>query len=374
LKVYRAALVRELKGYRDGFQGSADYEFALRIVERARAIRHIPKILYHWRAAPRSMALTSETKPESFESGRRAVVEAVQRRGIPAAAELPPFAQQARIGVYRLRFRDTGEVPITIIIPTKDKLSLLRDCIRSIESKTMHRAYHILIIDNDTREPEALDYLARSPHEVIRFGTGDIFNFSAMVNLGVARVETEYFVLLNNDTLVIAPDWLDEMLGYGMMPGVGAVGAKLLYADGRIQHALPDTFEPLEYLYYAHVARNYLAVTAACMLSNKTAFNAVGGFNERDLKVAWNDVDYCLRLHESGYRIVFNPYAALYHLESQTRGNDKDVSEIRYMMTHWRCYIDGDPCYNPNLSRRDSNFRIKTEVDEERHFFYLEFR
>ena len=177
------------------------------------------------------------------------------------------------------------------------------------------------------------------------------------------------------------------MLGYCIMPRIGAVGAKLLYADGTLQHAgvllgtyglaghafqsRPDTSE---YLCYAHVARNYSAVTAACMLSHRSAFEAVGGFNERDLKVAWNDVDYCLRLRENGYRVVFTPYAILYHLESQSRRDDRDPSEIRYMMAHWRRYIDNDPCYNLNLSRRNSDFRIKTDYHEDRHFYYRQYR
>src|SRR5262245_2477545 len=390
LKVYRTSVVREVGGLRDGFEGSADYDLALRMVERAGTIRHVPKILYHWRAAPRSMALSSATKPQSFESGRRAVAEALRRRRITATAEQPAFAQQARIGVYRLEFSGTEEVPVTIIIPTKNKLGLLRNCIDSIEHKTTHRAYQILIVDNDSREPETRAYLSACPHRVLRYENGGIFNFAAMINLGVAQADTEHFVLLNNDTVVIAPQWLDELLGYGTMPGVGAVGSKLLYADGRLQHAgvllgthgltghafqaRPDTPEPSEYLYYAHVARNYLAVTAACLLSHKSAFHAVGGFNQHDLKVAWNDVDYCLRLREGGYRVVFNPYSVLYHLESQSRGDDKNPAEIQYMMAHWRHYIDGDPYYNLNLSRSNSDFRIKTDPQEERNFFYREYR
>ena len=390
LKVYRTSLVHELGGLRDGFPGAADYELALRLAERTQAIHHIPQILYHWRAAPGSIASSSDEKPEGFESGRRAVEQAARRRGIGAGAEWPPFAQQAKIGVYRLAFRGTGEIPATIIIPTRDRLDLLRNCIDSIEDRTAHRAWRILIIDNDSRDAATLDYLARTPHRVVRFSNGGVFNFAAIVNRGVAETETEHFVLLNNDTRVINPEWLDQLIGYGVMTGVGAVGAKLLYPDGHIQHAgvllgthglaghafqaRQDSVGPLEYQAYAHVARNYLAVTAACMLSHKTAFNAVGGFNERDLKVAWNDVDYCLRLRESGYRVVFNPYALLYHFESQSRGDSKDETEIRYMMRHWRHYIDDDPCYSPNLSCRDTVFRIKTEVDEEPHFFYREYR
>lgn len=390
LKVYRAALVKQLGGLRHGFEGAADYDLALRMVEATSAVKHIPRILYHWRAAPRSLASSADTKPRSLESGRIAVEEALRRRRISGNAALPLFAEQSKIGVYKIEFRNTLEVPVTILIPTKDKLALLSECIASIEQKTAHQGYRITIIDNDSREPETLDYLARTPHRVLRFESRGVFNFAAMMNAGVAQTETEYFVLLNNDTLVVSPEWLDELLGYGRMPGVGAVGAKLLYANGTLQHAgvvlgthgltghafqaRQDTPEPSEYLHYAHVARNYMAVTAACMLSHKTAFDAVGGLNQTDLKVAWNDVDYCLRLYQLGYRSVFNPHAVLYHLESQSRGDDKNPAEIRYMLANWRKFIDNDPHYSPNLSRRDANFRIKTEMDEEPFFFYREYR
>ena len=390
LKVYRTERVRELGGLRAGFEGSADYDLALRLVERTDRIRHIPKILYHWRAAPRSMARASGTKPDSFEAGRRALAEATERRAIAGTVEQPPWAKRAGIGAYQIRFRDTSDVPVTIIIPTRDKVKLLRDCIESIERKTVHRKYEILIIDNESREVETLEYLRRSPHRVIPFESGGQFNFAAMVNRGVAEARTEYFVLLNNDTLVVAPEWLDEMIGYARFPGVGAVGAKLLYPDGRVQHAgvilgthgltghafqpRLDTLAPIEYECYAHVARNYLAVTAACMLSSKTAFTEVGGFNDRDLKVAWNDVDYCLRLRQSGYRAVVNPYAILHHLEAQSRGDDKNPAEIRYMMERWNSYIDCDPFYSPNFSRLDAEFRIKTDLHEERVFYYRQYR
>lgn len=383
LKVYRTALVRQVGGLRPGFEGSADYDLALRLVELTDRVRHIPKVLYHWRAVASSMARTSETKPYSFESGRRAVQEALERRGITGTATHPEFAQKAKVGMYRIRFRDTEKEPITIIIPTRDKCALLKTCVESIERLTLHGAYEILIIDNESRDPETLDYLSRIPHRVVRFETPEGFNFAEIVNFGVAQTRTEFFVLLNNDTEVIAPEWLDEMVGYGQLPGVGAVGAKLLYSDRRIQHAgvilgvhgltghacqpLHNDQAPFE---YALVARNYLAVTAACMLSRKSAFEKVGGFNATELKVAWNDVDYSFRLQEHGYRVVINPHALLYHLESQSRGDDKNPDEIAYMKAHWQRYIDDDPFFNINFSRANSEFRIKTDPDEARHFYY----
>jgi GT2 family glycosyltransferase len=389
LKVYRTSLVRAVGGMRDGFEGAADYDLALRVVERARHIRHVAKVLYHWRAAPRSMARNSRLKPYSFDSGRRAVQAALDRRGIAGRAVQPEFAERTGLGAYKIEFSGTRDLPVTIVIPTRDRLPLLRACVESIEAKTTQRGYRILIIDNESREDETLDYLARSRHRVIRFDNAGVFNFAALMNLGVEQSPTEYVVLLNNDTTVINPEWLDELLGYGQLPGVGAVGAKLLYPDGTIQHAgvilgthglAGHAFQGhrethrLEYGLFAHVARNYLAVTAACMLTRRSIFREVGGFNARDLPVAWNDVDYCLRLREKGYRVVFNPYALLHHLESQSRGDDKDPAEIRYMMGRWRHDIDHDPFYSPHLSRRDGEFRIKTEVDEEPFLYYKAYR
>jgi glycosyltransferase involved in cell wall biosynthesis len=383
LKIYRTALVRQVGGLRAGFEGSADYDLALRLVELTDRVRHIPRILYHWRAVASSMARSSETKSYSFDAGRRAVQEALERRGISATALQPEWAQKSKLGIYKLSFADTANEPVTIIIPTRDKHELLQRCIKSIEKRTRHQAYQILIVDNESRDAETLRYLAGNSHRVVRFATPAGFNFAEIVNFAVSQVETDFFVLLNNDTEVIAPEWLDEMLGYGRLPNVGAVGAKLLYPDQRIQHAgvimgvhgltghacqpIRNDQAPLE---YARAARNYLAVTAACMLSRKSVFEEVGGFNARDLKVAWNDVDYCLRLRDRGYRVVMNPYAELYHLESQSRGDDKNENEIAFMKTHWGAYIAHDPFFNLNFSRANSEFRLKTDANEARNFYY----
>ena len=383
LKVYRADLLKSLGGLRAGFEGAADYDLALRFVELTDRVRHIPQILYHWRAVASSMAHSSETKPYSFLSGERAVQQALERRHISAAAVHPQFAQASRVGIYKLDFHDAVSEPVTIIIPTRDKCELLKACLESIESRTTYRPYEILVVDNNSRDSETLDYLNSISHRVVRFNTPAGFNFAEITNFAVSHVSSEYFLLLNNDTEVISPDWLGEMMGYARLPEVGAVGAKLIYGDGRIQHAgvimgvhgltghacqpLPNDQAPIE---YAMVARNYLAVTAACMLTRKSVFTEVGGFNAADLGVGWNDVDYCLRLHERGYRIVMNPHALLYHYESQSRGDDKNDHEIDYMKTNWRHYIAADPYFNVNFSRANSEFRVKSDPDEARNFYY----
>jgi len=383
LKVYRTDLLRRVGGMRPGFEGSADYDLALRLVELTDRVRHIPKVLYHRRASASFRVSTGDDSHDSFEAGRRAVDEALERRGIQGSAIHPEFAERARVGMFKIRFHSTENIPITIIIPTRNKCALLRTCVESIERLTRHQAYEILIIDNGSTDPETLDYLQLTPHQVLPCVTQKGFNFSAIMNFAVHQSRSDFFVLLNNDTEVIAPEWLDEMIGYGRIEGVGAVGAKLLYADQRIQHAgvilgvhglTGHAWQPLQNaqvpLEYGLVARNYVAVTGACLLSRKPVFEGVGGFNESDLGVAWNDVDYCLRLCERGYRVVMNPHALLYHLESQSRGDEKHPSEVVYMKTHWQQYIDDDPFFNINFSRADSEFKLKTDPNEAQHFFY----
>lgn len=385
VKVARLELARALGGFREGFDGSADYDFLLRLAERTDRILHVPEVLYHWRAADRSMARRSDTKTQAFESGRRAVQEALERCDIDADAEWPVWAQRARLGVYRCRFRAARISPsVAILIPTRDRLDLLRDCVTSIEERTDYDDWQIVILDNDSREPETLEYLRSTPHRVVRV-PGD-FNFSRIVNRGVEASEADLIVLLNNDTIVVSRDWLRELAGAATLAGVGAVGAKLLYPDGRIQHAgvtlgvhgltahafdgQPDRFTPLETGYFAHVLRNVSAVTAACLMTRREVYLGAGGFDEADLGVAWNDTDFCLRLLEQGWRVVVNPYAELLHVGSASRGDSKNDHEIAVMFERWSDHIEHDPYYNSNLSRLETDFRPRTRLDERPYFHY----
>lgn len=384
LKVARRSLAQSIGGFREGFDGSADYDFMLRLSERTDRIHHISQVLCHWRAAQNSMARRSDTKSHAFESGRRALTEALARRGIAAQAEWPAWAQRARVGVYGIRFDRATMGKVSILIPTRDRLDLLRDCIASIEERTDYDDWEILILDNGSCEQETRDYLARSPHRVLEV-PGE-FNFSRIVNRGVEASEAEFVVLLNNDTIIVSRDWLREMVGSCRIPGVGAVGAKLLYPDGRIQHAgvtlgvhgltahafegRPDRFSGFEEGFYAHVPRNVSAVTAACLLTRRTTFLDVGGFDDEALAVAWNDVDFCLRLRARGERIVMNPLAELIHLTSASRGEAKNAREVRVMFERWSDVIERDPYYNPNLSRLENDFRPRTRLDEKSRFHY----
>jgi GT2 family glycosyltransferase len=384
LKVVRTSLARALGGLRAGFEGAADYDFMLRLAEQTDRIHHIPDVLYHWRAAANSIARHADTKTHAFESGRRAVADALARRRIPAVAEWPAWAQRIRTGVYWTRFGGGSMGRVTILIPTRDRVDLLCACITSIEERTDYDDWEIIILDNDSREAETCAYLAETPHRVVP--VPGPFNFSKIVNRGVEASESEFVLLLNNDTIIVSRTWLTELVGACRLPGVGAVGAKLLYADGRIQHAgvtmgvhgltghafegRLDRYTPVETGFFAHVPRNVTAVTAACMLTRRQTYLDVGGFDEEELAVAWNDTDFCLRLGAHGWRVVMNPLAEVIHLGSSSRGEDKNDHEIAVMFKRWSEQIERDPYSNPNWSRLENDFRPRTLLDERPFFHY----
>ncbi len=315
-------------------------------------------MLYHWRKAAGSAAASAAAKPYAYEAARQAIEDAVRRHGREAKVDvyLP--------GLYTVRYAVTDDPMVSIIIPTRDRWSLLHQCLRSIEEKTRYSRYEILVLDNDSIEAETrrgLDALGRKWRVLHCPGA---FNFSALNNLGAREAKGEYLLFLNNDTEVIEPDWLSAMLEHAQRPEVGAVGARLHYPDGRIQHAglvlgiggvADHAFKGLPgdmFTYFAlgNVVRNVSAVTAACMMVPRRAFEQLGGFDEA-LQVALNDVDFCLRLRQKGYLIVYTPHALLYHHESGTRGRLHPPSDEERVWKAWGEMIrKGDPYYNPNLT------------------------
>lgn len=374
LFVVRRGLFNDLGGMRVGFEGSQDYDLALQATEKTHRVGHIPKVLYHWRALPNSTAASGDAKPQSFAAGLSAVQNAFERRNIEATVFQPDWALKARCGIFSHRFPDEGP-SVAIIIPTKNNLDLLRTCIDSIE-KTTYKNYEVVIVDNESYDPATLTYLETSPHRVLRIPTPDGFNFSAINNRAVEQVSADYVMFLNNDTEVISPDWLSDMVGYMGMSGVGAVGARLLLPDGRIQHAgvvhgyynrmVGPAFKLLNaadhgYLSYAKVTRNYSAVTAACMLTSKTLFQKLGGLDEEAFAIAYNDVDYCYRLIAAGYRVVYCPEAELTHHEGASRGFRDNPREAAGFLQKYGDTID--PYYNPNLSLEDERFAIRAGTE-----------
>ena len=375
LVVVRRALFETLSGCRHGFEGSQDHDLALRATEQACQVAHIPQLLYHWRAAPGSVALSGDAKASAIDAGRRAVADALARRGIQADCEQPDWARRAKVGIYRPVFPDSGP-SVTIIIPTADRPDLLRPCLESLR-RTSYRDYEILIVDNGAAVAGGSDVehladafrcrLLRQP----KAETGR-FNFSRLINRAAAETSADYLLLLNDDTTVIEPRWLSQMMGYARLDGVGAVGAKLRYPDGNIQHAgvIQGVQHGLAghafagagdgdggYLSYKWVARNCVAVTAACMLTPRAAFDAVGGFDEQAFPVAYSDVDYCWRLADRGLRSVYCPDAVLTHHESATRARrDPPDYTAAYRQTYGN---HRDPFYSPHLSLDDARFRIQ---------------
>lgn len=366
----RRNLFFDAGGMRAGYEGSQDYDFALRATERARHIGHIPRVLYHWRVLPGSTASSGAAKPESFSAGMRAVQDALDRRGLRAKAYQPDWAAKAACGIFSHAWPDDGP-SVAVIIPTKNNVAVLKACIESLE-KTTYKNYEVIIVDNESDDPATLDYLRASRHRVLSIANPKgKFSFAAINNRAVEQVKADYVLFLNNDTEVITPDWLSQMVGYLSMPGVGAVGARLLFPDGRVQHAgivhgyyngmVGPAFKLLPawnngYLSYTKVARNCSAVTAACLLTPRELFLSAGGFDEQNFSVAYNDVDYCYRLSDAGHRIVYCPTAELIHHEGYSRGfADNPAEPARFRKRYAdRC----EPYYNPNLSLADERFAI----------------
>jgi GT2 family glycosyltransferase len=365
LGVYRKRHAEEVGGLRSEFDGSQDYDLLLRVAERTEQIFHISEVLYHWRKTLGSTALAAQAKDFSTAAGQRAIAEHLHRRGVAATV-----AEGDAPNRYRVRPALQGEPLVSVIIPTRDGVEVLERCIRSIEKRTDYPNYEILIVDNGSNKPETLKFFATLRHRVVRLD--EPFNYSRLNNLGAQHAKGDFFLLLNNDTEVISPEWMRAMLELGQLPGIGIIGAKLYYPDRTIQHAgvvlgikgvaghSHKYFPARSRGYFDSLAciRNYSAVTAACMMVRRDAFQAVGGFDE-ELRVAFNDVDFCLRVRQKGYRIAWTPYAELFHHESATRGFELDPREIEFMKRRWKEDLMNDPYYNRNLTLEGENFSIR---------------
>ncbi len=381
--VIRKSLIDKVKGFRLGYDGSQDYDLFLRVLECTDKIAHIPKILYHWRMTKTSAATSTSAKPYAYEAAKRALKDAMERRKV----EIEGVFDGLKIGTYRVKYKINGSPEVSIIIPTKDKVEVLRECIESILAKTEYKHFKIFIVDNNSQEKKTFDYYETiKNHPKIKIlEYNKPFNFSAINNFAVSKVDTEFILFLNNDTKVITSEWLSAMVEHIQRKEVGAVGAKLLYPDNTIQHAgvilglgageyriaghshkhIKDSKNG--YFYRPHVIQNLSAVTGACMLTKRSLFIEMGGFDEKNLSIAFNDVDYCLKLRNKGYLIVYTPYAVLYHYESLSRGYEdtpekeqRFLKEMEYMFKKWGEILENDPYYNPNLSKRSEKFVIST--------------
>jgi len=365
------------------FDGAQDYDFVLRCVETSSNIKHIAKILYHWRAHKDSTAENPESKRYAFEAGARAIQAHYDRLGIRATVEAT-----IHNGIYRSHYELQGEPLISIVIPNKDHISDLELCISSIEKKSSYKNYEFIVVENNSTDENTFEYYKelekKCPRAKVVYWKGQGFNYPAINNYGVEQASGEYILFLNNDTEIVNEDCLKEMLSICMREDVGAVGARLYYEDGTIQHAgvivglggiaghafVGFPHDSLGYFGRIQMTQNYSAVTAACVMIKKSIYNQVGGFDER-YAVAFNDVDLCMKIREAGYLIVYNPYAELNHYESKSRGYEDTEekvqrfnSEITLFKNRWNDFLEsGDPCYSPNLTLDKNDFTLNVRAN-----------
>ncbi len=377
LGAYRKDLVMEVGQFRVGFEGAQDYDLALRCVERlARSqIIHIPHVLYHWRVHSGSTAMAGEEKPYAASAGVKALDEHLQREGGIGISEL------SGLGMYRVHYTLPASLPlVSLVIPTRNAHALVKQCIDSIKRLTTYKNYEIILVDNGSDDPASLKYFDQLDLEGnVRVLRDDRpFNYSALNNAAVRVANGELIGLINNDIEVITPDWLSEMVSIALQPDVGAVGARLWYPDDTLQHGgviaglggvaghshkhLPKGAPG--YFCRAELIQEFSAVTAACLIIKKNVFEEVGGLEEEHLKIAFNDVDLCLKIQEAGYVNVWTPFAELYHHESATRGSEDTPQkqerfgkEIEYIKSRWP-KIQMDYAYNLNLSLDYEDFSL----------------
>jgi GT2 family glycosyltransferase len=381
LGVYRRSLLDAIGGFRRGYEGSQDYDLVLRASARTKPkrIHHIPHILYHWRAIPGSVALRGEEKSYAAENARRAIVDHLEQKSIAATVTASAVPHN-----HRVRYPVPSPAPlVSLIIPTTGRLDILRTCISGILERTDYEPLELIIVPNNTGERQEvfgyLEGLTRDPRVRIVPDPRSGFNFSRVCNIGIAQAKGELIGLINDDLEVIDPGWLNEMVSHAVRPGIGAVGALLRYPTGHIQHAgvivglggvaghafLNRPRGDLGYFDRVALLQNVSAITGACIMMPMSVYQEVGALDEQDLPVAFNDIDLCLRIRERGYRIVWTPYAELYHHESVTRGSDLEPgkierfhSEMHRMKRRWGAMLQNDPYYNPNLRLDPPEYRL----------------
>ena len=377
LGVYNTQLVRDIGGFRVGLEGSQDYDLALRCIAKIdeNQIHHIPRILYHWRIHSQSTALNLDAKPYAMIAGQRALNDHFQRIGIEASAEFVGYG-------YRVSYSLPTPLPlVSLIIPTRNKTNLLRKCVDSIFHRTEYNSIELIIIDNNSDDLDAIRYLKKlSSNPRIRvISDTRPFNYSELNNAAVKLANGEIIGLMNNDVEVINSGWLSEMVSHALRPSIAAVGARLWYSDDTLQHAgmvlginglaghvhryLPSGNGG--YCGRASLIQSFSAVTAACLVVRKSIYEELGGLNETELQVACNDVDFCLRAREAGYKNIWTPYAELYHHESASRGFDdtpekqaRSAKEVAYMKQRWGDALLNDPAYSPNLTLDSEDFGL----------------
>ena len=375
--VVRRSIVQKVGGFCQEFDGAQDHDFIFRCIETAEKVGHIPEILYHWRTHKASTADNPASKMYAFDAGKRAIEAHLKRTGTEGIVSHTPD-----LGFFRVKYPVQGQPLVSVIIPNKDEKETLKACIDSIREKTEYPNYEIIIVENNSTTDEIFQYYKELSQDsrirLLRWKKE--FNYSAINNYGVCHANGEYLLFLNNDVTVITPGWIKELLGVCQRPEVGAAGVKLIYPDNTIQHAgcviglggiaghmfVDMPANRTGYLHKASILQDMSAVTAACMMMKRTAFEEAGGFTEK-LPVAFNDVDLCLKVRKNHKLIVYDPYVQLYHMESKTRGAEDNKEKVRrfqeeieYMRCQWIDILKkGDPYYNKNLSLTKWNYSLR---------------
>lgn len=379
--VFKKELMDKLGGFRSKYDGAQDYDILLRMSEETNNIIHIPKILYHWRVHSLSTAKSGGTaKPYAYEAGIKAIEDHIDRIGLKGTVE-----SGNTLGTYKVNYEIQGNPKVSIVIPNKDYVKTLKVCINSIKKLTTYENYEIIIVENNSEENETFEYYkkidGKDKIKVVYFPEKE-FNYSKIINFGVKNSTGDYIVQLNNDTELLTPNWLQEMLGFAQRDDVGAVGAELFYPDNTIQHAgiiigiggvAGHVFKNLPkgihgYFSKDAMIQNLSAVTAACIMTPKSIYDEVGYMDEK-FKVAFNDVDFCLKIRQTGKLIVYNPYVQFTHYESKSRGFEdtpekkkRFQSEVDRFHDKWQSVLDkGDPYYNKNLRLDNDQCAIRTE-------------
>ena len=378
LDCYRRSLLLEVGGFREGFEGSQDWDLALRCIERLsrHQIVHIPRILYHWRLTPESVAVSIDAKPYAPIAARRCLSDHLKRRGLSAhVSSLQDF-----LGVNRVKFQLPDQKPlVSIIIPTYDRNELLQACINSIFINTSYTNYEIIIVDNGSIKDETLILLKKLQQQGIRvIHVNCSFNYSRLNNIAAKKARGSIYCLMNNDIKIISPDWLNEMVSFAIQDDIGVVGARLWYPDGTLQHGgiilgysglgvAGHAFPNLRrgdpgYFSKAIVHREVSAVTGACMVVRRFVYEQVNGLDE-SLAVDFNDIDFCLKVRQMGYRNVWTPFAEMFHIESATRKQKNKLKdycrfkrESDLMFQRWGDILKNDPFYSPNLGLWHNNY------------------
>ena len=376
--IFKKELMDKLGGFNSEFDGSQDYDLILRATEQAKHIVHIPKILYNWRISSTSVASGAAAKPYAYEAAKRAILASIERHGIHGAK-----VEDSRIiGLYKVTYPVKGEPKISIIIPNKDHKKDLKRCIKSI-LKSTYKNYEIIIVENNSKEKSIFKYykkLEKNPNIKIEKYEMSIFNYSKLNNFGASKASGEYFVFLNNDTKIITNNWLETIISNCQREEIGAIGAKLIYKNKRIQHVgvvlnLTGTAGHVNwnekennpgYFGRIMIQQNVSAVTGALLGVSKKIFEQVNGFDET-FPIAYNDVDFCLKIQDMGKLITYNPYIEAYHYESKSRGYEDTEEKQRRLKKEenklkkkWKKYFDvTDKYYSPNLRTDVPNMRIK---------------